>query len=84
MVSILIEFHGFWAYENREAMAADTGDESSHVWQMNEHRLRHIPGIIHVTICNSIFSKRKHCLMFLWFCTKNLKTVGDRMRNFIK
>ncbi|XP_017761965.1 PREDICTED: actin-binding protein anillin-like [Eufriesea mexicana] len=30
MVSILIEFHGFWAYENREAMAADTGDESSH------------------------------------------------------
>lgn len=31
MVSILIEFHGFWAYENREAMAADTGDESSHV-----------------------------------------------------
>jgi len=34
MVSILIEFHGFWAYENREAMAAsdpDSGDESSHV-----------------------------------------------------
>lgn len=31
MVSILIEFHGFWAYENREAMAADNGDESSHV-----------------------------------------------------
>ncbi|XP_023288521.1 serine/threonine-protein phosphatase 2A regulatory subunit B'' subunit gamma-like [Orussus abietinus] len=31
MVSILIEFHGFWAYENREAMAADTGDESSRV-----------------------------------------------------
>ncbi|XP_015592410.1 serine/threonine-protein phosphatase 2A regulatory subunit B'' subunit gamma isoform X3 [Cephus cinctus] len=31
MVSILIEFHGFWAYENREAMAADTGDETSHV-----------------------------------------------------
>ncbi|KAG8041784.1 hypothetical protein G9C98_007088 [Cotesia typhae] len=31
MISILIEFHGFWAYENREAMAADTGEESSHV-----------------------------------------------------
>ncbi|KAK0178320.1 hypothetical protein PV328_002280 [Microctonus aethiopoides] len=31
MISILIEFHGFWAYENREAMAADTSDESSHV-----------------------------------------------------
>ncbi|XP_033208559.1 serine/threonine-protein phosphatase 2A regulatory subunit B'' subunit gamma-like isoform X2 [Belonocnema kinseyi] len=31
MVSILIEFHGFWAYENREAMAADNGDDSSHV-----------------------------------------------------
>lgn len=31
MVSIIIEFHGFWAYENREAMGADSGDESSHV-----------------------------------------------------
>ncbi|XP_014204516.1 serine/threonine-protein phosphatase 2A regulatory subunit B'' subunit gamma [Copidosoma floridanum] len=31
MISILIEFHGFWAYENREAMAADNNDESSHV-----------------------------------------------------
>ncbi|XP_011494635.1 PREDICTED: serine/threonine-protein phosphatase 2A regulatory subunit B'' subunit gamma-like [Ceratosolen solmsi marchali] len=31
MVSILIEFHCFWAYENREAMAIDSGDESSHV-----------------------------------------------------
>lgn len=31
MVSILIEFHGFWAYENREAMAADL--RYSHVWR---------------------------------------------------
>lgn len=31
MVSILIEFHGFWAYENREAMAADNSDESSQI-----------------------------------------------------
>ncbi|KAF7998211.1 hypothetical protein HCN44_009609 [Aphidius gifuensis] len=31
MISILIEFHGFWAYENREAMSADSGDESSQV-----------------------------------------------------
>lgn len=32
MVSILIEFHGFWAYENREAMSADSGtNEAVHV-----------------------------------------------------
>lgn len=27
MVSILIEFHKFWAYENREAMVVDTSNE---------------------------------------------------------
>ncbi|GLV36278.1 Leukocyte-antigen-related-like [Carabus blaptoides fortunei] len=32
MISILIEFHGFWAYENREAMSADSGtNEAVHV-----------------------------------------------------
>lgn len=30
MISILIEYHGFWAYENRESMAADVGSENSH------------------------------------------------------
>lgn len=31
-VSILLELHGFWAYENREALAA-AGD---HAWQTKE------------------------------------------------
>lgn len=32
VLSILIEFHGFWAYENREAMSSDsTSDEAVHV-----------------------------------------------------
>lgn len=33
MVSILIDLNGFWNYENREAMAADTDttDESAEV-----------------------------------------------------
>jgi hypothetical protein len=26
MISILIDLNGFWTYENREAMAADTSD----------------------------------------------------------
>ncbi|XP_044727195.1 serine/threonine-protein phosphatase 2A regulatory subunit B'' subunit gamma-like [Chrysoperla carnea] len=30
MISILIEYHGFWAYENREAIAADVGGDDSH------------------------------------------------------
>lgn len=28
MVSILIDLNGFWTYENREAMAADTPDST--------------------------------------------------------
>lgn len=31
MVSILIEFHKFWAYENREAMVVDSNVDESHV-----------------------------------------------------
>lgn len=31
MVSILIDLNGFWTYENREAMAADTTDEAAEV-----------------------------------------------------
>lgn len=27
LVSILIDLNGFWTYENREAMAAETNDE---------------------------------------------------------
>lgn len=30
MVSILIEFHKFWAYENRETMVVDSNAEEQH------------------------------------------------------
>jgi len=32
MISILIDLNGFWTYENREAMAADTNDGPAEVW----------------------------------------------------
>jgi hypothetical protein len=31
MISILIDLNGFWTYENREAMAADTRDGAAEV-----------------------------------------------------
>jgi len=31
MISILIDLNGFWTYENREAMAADTNDGPAEV-----------------------------------------------------